>query len=151
MFWFNGITVYPNAFYAVQGMRRTLDTYEIDVFCEFVRYAMKKGNDKLYRLQKSIETVFDLGDDKDFFDRNKDYIRVQNYISYTGKEMTEKDIDDINLKLGFGLPLFAFEVARVWFRRWMIKEGRRKYGVVGELSTVCDQIQEHRIRSSNRS
>lgn len=131
MFWYSGTTVYPNAFFAAQGIKSSLSDYEIGIFCRFVRYAMKEGNDKFYHVPESIETRFDIGDDREFFERNRNYIRIQNRISYLGKEMTEREIDDINLCLGFGLPLFAFELARVWFRNWLLDATSQK--VPGEL------------------
>ena len=118
MYWFTSSSVYPNVFFAAQGIQRSLSYYEIDVFCQFIRYAIKEGNDKIYHVPESIEISFEF-DDEEFLEKNSDYIRVQNYISYIGNGITENDIDDINLCLGFGLPFFAFGVARRWFRNWL--------------------------------
>ena len=112
------MTIYPNAFFAAKGIKSTLSDYEIGIFCRFIRYAVKEGNDEFYHVPESIETHFDMND-TEFFARNTDYIRIQNHIYYTGKEITEEDIDNINLSLGFGLPLFAYGLARVWFRNWL--------------------------------
>lgn len=114
---FGAESVYYNAFYAAKGIKRTLSNSEIDVFCEFVRIAVDKGLEQ-YREPRCCRVSFDFNE-LEFFEQHPDFVRVHDWVIYSGPEMTSKDIDAINLCLGFGLPLFAFEVARVWFRRWL--------------------------------
>ena len=117
---FSGTTIYPNVFYAAQGIKSSLSSYEIGIFCRFIRYAMREGNERFYHTSEGTVTRFDIGDDPEFFESHRDYVRNQNHIAYIGKEITEDDIDSVNLCLGFGLPLFAFEAARRWFGNWLI-------------------------------
>lgn len=120
-FCFGAEPVYRNAFYAAQGIKRTLTNHEIDVFCSFIRTAVDRGLKSYYPEPRCCRVTFDF-DEQAFFERHPDYVRIQDRIVYNGPELSERQIDDFNLCLGFGLSFFAFGLARAWFENWLQAE-----------------------------
>lgn len=123
-FRFGAEVVYSNAFYAAQGIKRSLSNHEIDVFCSFIRIAVDRGLKSYYPEPRCCRVTFDF-DEQAFFERHPDYVRIQDRIVYAGPELIERQIDDFNLCLGFGLAFFAFGLARIWFSRWLESEMER--------------------------
>ncbi|MBQ9020441.1 MAG: hypothetical protein IJ113_00295 [Eggerthellaceae bacterium] len=103
-----------NAFYAVQNERSYLSEVEIGEFCRILEKEVVESFKSEEELS-CCRVLFDLSEDGNAL-MPLNLVKTDDYIVHYGDDISQEDLNTVNLCLGFGAIVGAFERARSRFR-----------------------------------